>query len=83
MKNHNCIADAFLERPFARKRPAQVLRGWAIWRPFSTKSRKNGIQKGMQNSMPKKYRKLMPNGYQNDAKMETKIDEHSYFSEKG
>ena len=55
----------------------------AIWRAFSTKSRKNGIQKGMQNSMSEKYRKLMAKGSQNDAKMDAKIFENSYFSETG
>jgi len=34
----------------------------AIWRPFSIKNRKNDIQKGIQKSMPKKHRKLMPKG---------------------
>ena len=52
------------------------------WEQFSTKNWK-GIQKGMQKSMPKKYWKVMPKGYQNDAKMETKIFENSCFSEKG
>ena len=33
--------------------------------------------------MPKKYRKLIAKGSLNDAKMDTKIDENSYFSEKG
>ena len=50
---------------------------------FRPKNRKNVIQKGMQNSMPKKYRKLMANGSQNDAKMDAKIYENSCFSEKG
>ena len=54
-----------------------------FWEPFSTKSRQKGIQKGMQNSMSKKYRKLMPEACQNDTKMDAKIDEISYFSEKG
>ena len=34
-----------------------------IWEPFSIKNRKNGIQKGIDTSMPKKYRKLMPQGF--------------------
>ena len=29
-----------------------------VWRPFSNKNQKNGIQKGIQKSMPKKYGKL-------------------------
>ena len=33
--------------------------------------------------MPKKYWKLVAKGSQNDAKMENKINENSYFSEKG
>ena len=83
MKNRGCVADAFLERPLAGKSTAQVLRGWAIWRPFSTKNRKKGIQKGMQKSMPKKYWKLTPKGSQNDTKIDAKINENLYFSEKG
>ena len=54
-----------------------------FWEPFSTKSRKNCIQKGMQNSMSKKYRKLTAKAFQNDAKMDAKIIENSTFSEKG
>ena len=51
-----------------------------FWRPVFLKlEKKKNIQKGMQNSMWKKYGKLMPNGFQNDAKIETKIDEFSYF----
>ena len=41
------------------------------------------MKKGMQNPMSKKYRKLMPEACKNDAKMDAKIDEISYFSEKG
>ena len=43
---------------------------------------KKGIQKGMQNSMLKKYRKLMAKGSQNDAKMEAKIFDFQAFSKK-
>ena len=53
------------------------------WEPFWTKSRQKGIQKGMQNLMSKKYRKWMPKGYQNDAKIETQIHEQLYFYGKG
>jgi len=41
------------------------------------------MKKGMQNSISKKYRKLMPKGFQNDTKIDAKIYENSYFSEKG
>ena len=40
---------------------------------------KKGIQKGMQKSMPKKYRNLMPKGYQNNTKMEAQIKRFSNF----
>ena len=33
--------------------------------------------------MPKKYRKMMLKGYQNDAKMDAKIYDFSCFFEKG
>ena len=36
----------------------------------------------MQKSIPKKYWKLMPNDFQNDAKMEAKINEFSNFFKK-
>ena len=32
--------------------------------------------------MPKKYRKFIAKGSQNEAKMDIKINENSYFSEK-
>ena len=54
-----------------------------FWEPFSTKSHQKGMKKGMQNSISKKCRKLMPKGFQNDAKIDAKIYENSYFSEKG
>ena len=68
-------------RPWGRKlsRGPEFL--GAIWRPFSTKNRKNGIQKGIQKSMPKKHRKMMPKGSQNDAKMDAQIDDFSIFCE--
>ena len=48
-----------------------------------TKNRKRGIQKGIQKLMPKKHRKCMPKGFQNDAKMETQICDCSCFLEEG
>ena len=83
MKNRDFVFGAFLERLWTATGGGQHTFWDAFWRPFSSKSRKKGIQKGMQNSMQKKYRKLMPKGSQNDAKMDTKINENSYFSEKG
>ena len=44
---------------------------------------KKGIEKGMQKIVSKKYRKLMPEACKNDTKMDAKIDEILYFSEKG
>ena len=83
LKYRGCGADAFLERSRTPKclRPGY---NWEpFWEPFSVKNRKKVIEKGMQNSIPKKYRKLMPKGFQNDAKIDAKIYENSYFSEKG
>ena len=54
-----------------------------VWRPFWTKTVYNGMKKGMQNSISKKGRKLMPKGFYNEAKIDAKIYENSYFSEKG
>ena len=73
MKNQGCVADAFLERFWA------VLGRFLGGQPqkfgshFRQKNRKKCIQKDIQKSMPKKYRKLMPNGSQNEAKMDAKI----------
>ena len=83
MRNRGCGADAFLERSWAPKGCPRPSFAGPFWEPFSVKNRKNVIQKGMQNSMPKKYRKLMAKGSQNDAKMDAKICENSDFSEKG
>ena len=83
LKYRGCGADAFLERSWAPKGCSHVSFPGPFWEPFSVKNRKNVIQKGMQNSMPKKYRKLMAKGSQNDTKIDAKIDENSYFSEKG
>ena len=54
-----------------------------VWRPFSTKSRKKTIKKGMQKLMSKKYRKMVPKVTENDAKIDTKIYQFSNFSENG
>ena len=83
MKNRGCVFGLFFERLGAAPGGLATLRGHPFWRPFWAKNRKNVIRKGMQNSMPKKYRKLMAKGSQNDAKMDAKIFEKSYFSEKG
>ena len=44
---------------------------------------KKGIKKGMQKTVSKKYRKLMPKVIQNNTKMDTQIEQFSNFSEKG
>ena len=59
MKNRGSVADAFLERPLGAKNEHRPLFPGPLRRPFSTKNRKNGIQKSIQKSMPKKYRKIM------------------------
>ena len=51
------------------------------WEPFLIKNRKNCIQKGIQKSMSKKYRKMMPKGSQNDAKMDAKFNDVLIFCE--
>ena len=85
MKNRGCGADAFLERPLAGKRTAQVLRGWAIWRPFWTKNWKKASKKACKNYAEKVLKintKRLPKWYQNGCQ-NSKINEISYFSEKG
>ena len=81
MKNRGYIADAFLERFGTPKGGLQCLAARPFWRPFPIKNRKNGIQKIIQKSIPKKYRKMMPKGSQNDAKMDAKIEDFSFLSE--
>ena len=66
----------------SQKRPQCLLVG-LFWKPFWTKNRKRGIQKGVQKLIPKKHRKSMPKGFQNDAKMETQICDCSCFLEEG
>ena len=70
-----CGADAFLERSWVSKRFPHTQFPGPFWEPFSIKNRKNGIQKGIQKLMPKKHRKMMPKGSQNDAKMDAKMKE--------
>ena len=61
--------NRFWERFGAAREGRVDLDPGPFWEPFSTKSRKNGIQKGIQNSMSKKYRKRMRKGSQHEAKM--------------
>ena len=49
-----------------------TIRSGSHFRPKIVKNRKNVIQKSMQNSMLKKYRKLMAKGSQNETKMDAK-----------
>ena len=86
MKNRSCVADAFWYRfwraPGRQNGQCTDLNGPSWATIFDPKS-ENGIQKGIQKSMPKKYRKILAKGSQNDTKMDAKINENSYFSEKG
>ena len=79
LKYRGCGADAFLERSWAPKGYSHVSFPGPFWEPFSVKNRKHVIQEGMQNSMPKKYRKLMAKGSQNDTKMDAKINDSSFL----
>ena len=72
-KYRSCVADAFWYRfwraPGRQNVQCADLDGPSLATIFHHNS-KNGIQKGIQKSMPKKYRKLMPKGVQNDVKMD-------------
>ena len=83
MENRGCVADAFWGRFLAAQGGARDLSVNPFWRPFSTKSLKNWHPKSIEKSMQKKYRKCMPEGSQNDAKMDSKSIVFSYFVEKG
>ena len=56
---------------------------WTFWEPFWTKNQKRSIQKDIKKLIPKKHRKSMPKGFQNDAKMETQICDCPCFLEEG
>ena len=75
MKIQACVADAFLECFWGAKVGNPSNSTGPLWRTFSTKTGKNGIQEGIHKSMPKKYWKLIAKGSQNDAKIDAKIDE--------
>ena len=83
MKNRGCVADAFLDRFLGAKGRVPNIFAGPILAAIFNENPKKGIKKGMQKSMPKKYWKLMPKGFQNDTKIDAKINENSYFSEKG
>ena len=83
MKNRGCVAVAFLDRFLGCEGEVRNrLLGPHLATIFDQNPKK-GIKKGMQKSMSKKYRKLMPKVINNDAKMDTKIDQFSNFSENG
>ena len=76
MKNRGGVTAASRKRfgrvLDARKALASTRRGLfleSFWGPVLVKNRKNGIQKGIQKSMPKKGRHFMPKLSKNETKM--------------
>ena len=77
-----CVFGALRGGPWAPKGMPHIQFAGPFWEPFSTKNRKNGIQKSIQKSMPKKYRKMMQKGSKMIRKY-AKIFDFSCFFEKG
>ena len=78
MKNQGCVADTILERSGCVSGGVRRKTSQSFWTPLATifdQKLKKDIQKGIQKSMPKKGRNLMPKWTKKGAKMGSKIDE--------
>jgi len=77
-----CVFGAFQAPKGSEKGATPDLERQRLATIFGPKSEKRHSKKHKK-TMPKKYRKCMPKGFQNEAKMDAKSIDVSYFFERG